>query len=705
MGQATIFAGSKIKTLKSTLNLNGGADIISSTVDPTSVATNGAPGSLLLNTTSGKLYRKNDSGSSTNWEIVGSGAGGINYVTNPDAESNTTGWSTYADAAGAAPVDGTGGTANITWTRSTTTPLRGIADFVLTKDAVNRQGQGVATDLTINLADQAKQLVISLNYEILSGTYADGDIGVYMIADPAGTPVVIQPAGFQMQSLGSGTKGRLVATFQTLATGQSYRLCFHVASTSAQAYSIAIDTVQVGPQNVTFSTPVTDWVSYTPTITASSGTLTNFSLVDTQWMRDGQNIYLRGKLLFNNASVGTWTNPRVSLPAGLTFATDTNEDASVVGFSRIFDSGVNSYGGEVLAGTLAYGNNVIQIGSLRGANGAGIVFSNSSPFTFSTSDGFTWLAGPMKIAGWSSSAQVVSDSSEGRVVAARVLRNAGQSVTSTAATKVAFDATTFDTTGSFDVANNRLIARVPGIYRVTTNLAYSSVTTALIQATIYRNGSATSASSYRLSSSGVEDTLIVSDTFRLNAGEFIEVFTISLDSSYTIVAGSYLGMELIQGSQTLLGGETVSARYMSGTSQAMASTAWTIVEMGTRDYDSHNAASGSGTGWRWTAPVSGRYQVSAIVTSVATTPGGATFRGWYLALIKNGDTGNPITLDVDGRITTTSGAYIASGSDTIRLLAGETVCVAVYHDILGSAVNTQAATGYNHMAIDRVGNY
>lgn len=71
MGASVIFAGSKVKALKSILNLNGGADVISSTTDPTSVATAGLPGSILLNTSNGKLYKKNDSGTTTNWTEIG----------------------------------------------------------------------------------------------------------------------------------------------------------------------------------------------------------------------------------------------------------------------------------------------------------------------------------------------------------------------------------------------------------------------------------------------------------------------------------------------------------------------------------------------------------------------------------------------------------------------------------------------------------
>lgn len=80
---AVIFNGTKVKSLKSTLSLFGGADVISSTVNPTSVAVSANAGSLLLNTSSGNLYKKNDNGSTTNWSLlaVGSGAGTVTVAT------------------------------------------------------------------------------------------------------------------------------------------------------------------------------------------------------------------------------------------------------------------------------------------------------------------------------------------------------------------------------------------------------------------------------------------------------------------------------------------------------------------------------------------------------------------------------------------------------------------------------------------------
>lgn len=67
---AAIFSGSTIKILKPILDLFGQAQILSGTVDPTSVATSAPKGSIYLNTSNGNTYKKTDSGSSTNWTIM-----------------------------------------------------------------------------------------------------------------------------------------------------------------------------------------------------------------------------------------------------------------------------------------------------------------------------------------------------------------------------------------------------------------------------------------------------------------------------------------------------------------------------------------------------------------------------------------------------------------------------------------------------------
>lgn len=94
MGAGAIFVGTTIKLLKSILDFNGGIQILSSSVDPTSSATSAPKGSALFNTSNGNLYIKQDAGSSTNWTLV---AGPSTVV--PTLQVLTSGSGTYTTPA------------------------------------------------------------------------------------------------------------------------------------------------------------------------------------------------------------------------------------------------------------------------------------------------------------------------------------------------------------------------------------------------------------------------------------------------------------------------------------------------------------------------------------------------------------------------------------------------------------------------------
>lgn len=230
----------------------------------------------------------------------GSGSGGAgtslkpNYIGNPDAEFDVLGWTRYKDAVASAPEDGVGGSPSIQWERSTTTPIRGLSDFNFIKDADNRRGEGVAYQFTVERGDLAKQLVISFDYELLSGTFATGDLSVYIVQDPTGTPVVIQPGAYLIEAAAVGKTMSFFASFQTDSTVTNYALVFHVASASNDAYSIGFDSISVKNESVYFGSFTQIGARYssttgqsiangaTPTLlsfpTRESETLTNVSI-------------------------------------------------------------------------------------------------------------------------------------------------------------------------------------------------------------------------------------------------------------------------------------------------------------------------------------------------------------------------------------------------------------------------------------------
>lgn len=697
---ATIFAGPKVKALKSTLSLNGGADVISSTTDPTSVAVSADPGSLLLNTTSGKLYRKNDSGNSTNWSEVGSGGSGINYVTNPSAATNTTGWSTYADAAGVQPVDGTGGSPTVTWTRSTTTPLRGAGDFNFTKDAANRQGEGVATDITIDLADQAKVLTVSFDYEVLSGTYATGDLTVYLIADPSGTPVVIQPAGYQVQSGTAGTKLKQIATFQTQATGQSYRVCFHVASTSASAYSLAVDNVVVGPQTVQYGAPVTDWDKYyTPVITGSIsnpalGTNTNIA----KYRRVGDSLEI--EWFFNQSTAGTTGSGTyyVSLPPGLSIdpsklSSTAGGAAPMLGSATLFN---NTNRGSMFVlyqdSTHFFLSGLYQAG--EGEWGSGFYSLNNTTL-------YVRARVVVPILGWSSTVQMSNDT-DTRVVAARISVPSGaQTLTNNVSTKIIGLSAEFDTHGAFNSSLQRYEIKVPGVYKVTWQVGILSAATDRLSAQIYKTGSLFTTTYIAGSSQGaaapVSSTLINCTT-----SDYLEFYgAMEGTATRNTNPGSnsiFASIERLSGPSAIAATESVTGKYENTAGTALTGNVEATLPYATKKYDSHGAFSGT----VFTAPISGVYQFSSTVSlqavanttnqvlaagfRVTSTPESISAQTQYVMV----EWGNGVS---HGQVVTFTKSYKLNAGDTVEVRALNTNSVSLATD-----------AGVNFFCWNRVGN-
>jgi hypothetical protein len=76
-----------VKTVQGDLRVSSasGSGIFSGSVDPSTTATTGVIGSLYLNNSTGSIYRKTDSGSSTNWTLIGTSAA----ITAPTAYTPT----------------------------------------------------------------------------------------------------------------------------------------------------------------------------------------------------------------------------------------------------------------------------------------------------------------------------------------------------------------------------------------------------------------------------------------------------------------------------------------------------------------------------------------------------------------------------------------------------------------------------------------
>jgi hypothetical protein len=168
--------------------------------------------------------------------------GGINYISANDG-SLIGAWVAFADAAGSSPVDGSGGSPASTFAVSTDSSMVGTSNFLWTKSAANRQGEGFSYDFTIDSAYQSKTFTLSFLYKIASGTYVDGDMTCWIYDRTNGT--LIQPSAYSILNvIGSETQK---CEFQANSNSTSYRLIVHTSSTSALAYSLRFARISVSP--------------------------------------------------------------------------------------------------------------------------------------------------------------------------------------------------------------------------------------------------------------------------------------------------------------------------------------------------------------------------------------------------------------------------------------------------------------------------
>lgn len=651
---------------------------------------------LVYATDSQKLFF--DDGSALKAVGSGSGSGSVNYILNPDAEIDTAGYSTYADAAGTAPVDGTGGTANVTWTRTTSSPLAGAGSFLLTKDAVNRQGQGVSYDFTINNEDKAKKLAINFSYEVTSGTYADNDV-TFWIYDVTNGGAPIQPDAYQLLNV-IGPQKKQTMTFQTASNSTSYRLIAHISSASASAYSLKFDSFSVGPQIIP-NGPIAGYLGQLPTTGAWS---TNTTYVGQYW-RTAHGT-LKAEVTVNLSGAPNSAQLTVNLPSGLSIDTDRmSEGSQLIGIGQDVDSGVGRFQTQVIYETpttvgLYYGSDTGS-GALRLVSGG---ITQAAPQTFAAGDRVSFRY-EVPILGWSSNV-VVSNSAETRAVAAKYSLTSDETTAANADHIMTnFTTKVYDTHGA--MSGSRFTAPVPGFYKVrlkalTNN--HSWTTSDIPSAYLAKNGSSQSEflARQRVQAAFTDRIMLFGETsVELKAGEYVELNIRNATSGTVpvIFAGlSFFEVEMIQGPAQIAASNVIAAkRYSSSTALVYNTTtaiAWTNSE-----YDTHG---GFGSSSVYTVQAPGKYAITARYNGASQSASGAE-RFLVLAIRVNGVIkayGSP-----DRAYSTTGREYVDIVHATVPCVTGDTIDVVGFTNLVTS-VNTSNNGGgmaENFITIERIG--
>lgn len=587
---------------------------------------------------------------SANWQLQGgitngdwvdisvsggaSSSGGVqNFITDGDAEAAASSiFTPYEELSNLSrPTDGTGGTPAVTTSITTTTPLAGTTSFLLTKPAFDVQGEGWSVPFTVDPAYRAKVLKISMDYIVNSGTFVAGtsttDSDVILYIYDVTNSQLIEPSNIKFLSSSTTISDKVEATFQTSATGSSYRLIVHIATTSASAYELMVDNVTVGPQVYVYGMPLSDWASWTP-----SGTwVTNTTYTGTK-RRIGDSYEYAVNMTLSGAP--TATNLSITLPDTI----DTTKYPTIA--NATLGRGMANLGGTYYDLVVVYDTttsvkvNVWEAGSTYTRSTSPV--TATVPGTFANFDR-VWLTFNVPIVGLSSSVQM-SDSADTRVVSCfKVTGGIPTGTINGGYNAVIWSSVNGDTHNGYSSGSGRYTVKVPGYYRVTATLDINGTFTAG-QYIGVRTGNTTTGdyvyNFWKAEASSTSDYPVsVSGTVYAKAGDVLGVDSISSGSSLSFsgsLSGSFFSFDLNQGPSAIAQSEKLYAIYKTGAGQSLG-VGVTIVDYDTAEENSHGLVT-TGAAWKFTSNrndlfcVSGAARISTAVRRLDLYKNGAFFR-------------------------------------------------------------------------------
>jgi hypothetical protein len=610
------------------------------------------------------------------WVEVGSGAGGINYIDNPDFEGNTNGWFTYADAAGVAPVDGTGGTSALTISRSTSSPLRGTASLNIAKPASNAQGSGVSVDFSIDPADQTKLVDISFDFSA-SANYADGDFRVYIVSKTVGTVIELV-----QRDLFASNNGTYTGRFQALPNDTEYRLVLHCAVTSTLAFDVKIDNVQVGPSAPRVKGPVvTDPIAVTATLT-NAGNAT----VTASYIRLGSEAKIEGRI-----TIGS-TLPTGVIAVAVPSLLPTYTQNLLIKTSS--GKAIKVESGSTFLGAIRWDNTNKRYDFL-GGNGQQF-WTGAVPFTFAAGDAIDFSI-TVPILGWSSNLVLSEDA--GMIPTDLIVRGltSAQSIPHSTQTKIInWTAASVDSLASFNPSTGEYTFKRKAKIFASAAIEMTGSTNGVVVAYLRKNNVEEFAGPAFSTSAGLRAS--VSGAIDVNKDDTLSVFALqtsggSLNTTVS-AARNYFGIIEQTSPQTIASGETVAVNATTTSGQSIPNATTTVITWGTKTLDTHNSLNTSDG--NITIPVTGRYAISfsALTASVAWTAGNV-----YQLLLSVGGT-NVKRMFIAAPYTGTYRLGLDI-SHEISLVKGDIVAAQVYHE-RGSATALNSGTTWNTISLTRI---
>lgn len=422
---------------------------------------------------------------------------------NPGFEQGRSNYSRYADAAGTIPVDMTGGSPNITTALNSTNPIDGTRDLIITKDAADRQGEGLSFPVTIPAGMQGQMIEICLQYRT-SSAYVDDDVVVYAYDVTNASLASTEPAPRQLKAYAATTGSATHCSYlQALSNSTSYRVGLHISTTNAAAYTITLDNFTVGKVSTTNGAVVTAWKEYTPTIGWTNTTATGM------WRRVGENAEIQYYLVTTASPVGTLT---LNLPAGL--VVDTSKNLNPATNSASIGNVSSSHDGAVYILHPNYPNGTQILLTYQSATtGAATAVDATHPVTWDADD-YIHVTVSVPIVGWATTGILGQDATT-QVIGAYTT---GSATTFAAATTLVPTTISKDFTGRMSAAGVYTVD-VSGLYFIGGTISTSTSTTYLTFGYIknggaftYLGGEQTAGTTYNTASGTTVQYLVAGDT-------------------------------------------------------------------------------------------------------------------------------------------------------------------------------------------------
>jgi len=592
--------------------------------------------------------------------------------------------------------------ASIALSTTSITPLSGARSLLVTGAAGWTAGQGFISDeFTLDRMDLGKPLTVTFDYELVSGTLNfSGTLGsqtlmVYIYDATAGGANWIQPAGYLGMNQSSGP-GRVTATFQSsVVAGQKYRVAVIASQAVGSACSLEFDNFTCSRVNA----PIGQLRNPAGTI-ISTGSLTPPN----------------GYLYCNGSAISRADYSELFSAIGTTYGTGNGTTTfNIPDLRGIFPRGAGTNPSNA-ANTTTMGNRQlddfkshnhistpIQVGggtfttsgNYLGQNGP----SAAGPGTQSTGGTETRPAnlGVAYHICFSSGSVQMSSETDTRVVSLSAGR--AQAAVTGGANITGFT-TLQDTHGAFNSSTGIYTIPVTGDYVVAVSGALPTIGSCSISTIYDGSGVVFTSTGTAGATRGVSSALLTG----LPAGKTISFRS---DTSVTLTAELRISIHRLSGPSVIAASEVVEATYLSLAGNVMNNGTEMWLDYSTKIRDTHNAVSGAGSGnktvsnagWKFTAPITGRYYVNALFHVTSAAVANSVTYG-YIAVngapkshsdIKAGQNpaGDAFGVQINGEVFMNAGDYLE----------------VVGYQANGANRNQQAVGIRNQVEIVRVGAY